>query len=157
MKPSADSKEWLRVKALWEARIREIGEIVERKGQLTDFIRELGTFADWVPFIPEDLGNFYSMIELSGLASEDGAAIRLLEFLSSIAEDHAAFVVSLLEKLLQQEREPWFLATESNEVRTILEVAMSSGNEQARSGAVRVINLFGERGDERYRELLMLK
>jgi len=157
VKPSAHSEEWLRVKALWEARIREIGEIVERKGQLTGFIRELGAFADWVPFIPEDLGDSYSMIEVSGLASENGAAIRLLEFLSSIAEDHATFVVSLLEKLLQQEREPWFLGTESDEVRTILEAAMSSGDEQARSCAVSVINLFGERGDERYRDLLKLR
>lgn len=157
VKPSADSKEWLRVKALWEARVREIGEIVERKGHLTGFIRELGAFTDWVPFIPEDLGNFYSMIEVSGLASENGVAIRLLEFLSSVAEDHAAFVVSLLEKLLRQERAAWFMATESDEVRTILEVAMSSGDEQARSYAVRVINLFGERGDERYRDLLRLK
>jgi len=62
-----------------------------------------------------------------------------------------------LEKLLQQERESWFLATESDEVRTILEVAMSSGDEQARSSAVSVINLFGERGDERYRDLLKLR
>jgi len=110
-----------------------------------------------VPLIPEDLGNFYRMIELSGLVSENWAAIRLLEFLSSVAGDHAPFVSALLEKLLRQEREPWFLATESDTVRTILEVAMSSGDEHARSCAVRVINLFGERGDERYRGLLKLK
>lgn len=157
VKPSADSEEWLRVRALWEARVRTVGEIVEREGHLTGFIKELGAFTDWVPFIPEDFENFYPMIEVSALASENGAAIRLLEFLSSVAEDHAAFVVSLLEKLLQQERAAWFLATESDEVRTILEVAMSSGDEQARSCAVRVINLFGERGDERYRGLLKLK
>ena len=154
VEPIADSEEWLRVKVLWGARFRAIGEIAERDGQLTGFIKELGAFTGWVPLIPEDLGNFYSMIEMSGLVSENWDAIRLLEFLSSVAIDHAPFVVSFLEKLVQQDRGPWFLATEYDTIRTILEIAMSSGDEQARSCAVRVINLFGERGDERYRDLL---
>ena len=153
-KPSADSEEWLRVKALWEARVRAIVEILGSEGQLTNFVRELSAFTAWVPFIPEDLGDFYPMIELSELASENGDAIRLLKFLSSVAQNHAYFVASLLEKLLRQERGPWFLATEYDTIRTILETAMRSGDEQAKSCAVRVINLFGERGDERYRELL---
>jgi len=154
IKPSADSEEWLRVKALWEMRVRAIGEIAEREGQLTSFIKELGAFTSWVPLIPEDLGNFYSMIKVSGLVSENPDAIKLLKFLPSVAGDHAPFVVSFLEKLLQQDRGPWFLATEYDTIRTILEAAMSSGDEQARSCAVRVTNLFGERGDERYRDLL---
>jgi len=65
-------------------------------------------FTGWVPLIPEDLGNFYPMIEVSGLVSENWDAIRLLEFLSSVAADHAPFVVSLLEKLVHQERGPLF-------------------------------------------------
>ena len=154
IKPSADSEEWRRAKALWEARFRAIGEIAEREGQLTGFVRELSAYTGWVPYIPEDLGNFYSMIEVSGLVSEDPDAIKLLKFLSPVAGDHASFVVSLLEKLMRQERGPWFLIHEADTIRTILEAAVSSNDEQARSCAVRVINLFGERGDERYRDLL---
>lgn len=155
VKPSADSEEWRRTKALWEGRFRAIGEIAEREGQLTGFARELSAYTGWVPYIPpEELGNFYPMIEVSGLASENPDTIRLFEFLSSVAADHAPFVVSLLEKLMGQERGPWFLIHEADTIRTILKVAISSGDEQARSCAVRVINLFGERGDERYRDLL---
>jgi hypothetical protein len=155
VKPSADSDEWLRAKVLWEVRFRMIGgEIAERERQLTGFTKELGAFTGWVPLIPEDLGDFYPMIEQSGLVSENWDAIRLLEFLSSVAGNHAPFVFSCLEKLVRQDRGSWFLATEYDTVRAILETAMNSGDEQARSCAVRVINLFGERGDERYRDLL---
>jgi hypothetical protein len=155
VKPSADSEEWQRVKTLWEARDHAIREIAEREGQFTGFVRELSAYTGWVPFIPpEELGDFYPMIEVSGLASENPDAIKLLKFLSSVAGDHASFVVSLLEKLIDQERGPWFLIHEADTIRTILEAAMSSDDEQARSCAVRVINLFGERGDERYRDLL---
>ncbi len=34
---------------------------------------------------------------------------------------------------------------------------MSSDDDQTKSCAVRVVNLFGERGDERYRDLLDLR
>jgi hypothetical protein len=152
---SPDSEEWRRVKTLWEARDRTIREIAEREGHLTGFVRELSAYTGWVPFIPpEELENFYPMIERSGLISENWDAIRLLEFFASVAGDHAPFVISFLERLVQQDRGPLFLATKYDIIRTILEAAMNSGDEQARSCAVRVINLFGERGDERYRDLL---
>jgi hypothetical protein len=156
VKPSADSEEWLRAKILWETRVKAIGKIFEREGQFTGFTEELGAFARWVPLIPEDLGDFYPLIELAGLASEKGDTIRLLEFLSQVAEDHAPFVVSLLEKLVRQERGQWFWTAKYGTIRTILEAAIRSGDEQAKSCAVRIINLFGERGDERYRDLLKL-
>ena len=86
--------------------------------------------------------------------STPGQSSRTKRFMSSVAGEHASFVVSLLEKLMGQERGPWFLIHEGDTIRTMLKVAVSSGDEQARSCAVRVINLFGERGDERYRDLL---
>jgi hypothetical protein len=42
----------------------------------------------------------------------------------------------------------------SDEIQNILETAMHSGDKGARESAVRVINLYGERGEERYRDLL---
>jgi hypothetical protein len=156
VKPSANSEEWLRARALWETRVRAIEESTGKKGQLAGFTKELAAFTGWVPFIPEDLGDFYRLIELAALASENGDTIRLLEFLSKVAEDHTPFVVAVLEKLLGQERGPWFWTAEHGTIRTVLEAAIRSSDEETKSCAVRIINLFGERGDERYRALLKL-
>ena len=157
VKPVTDSEEWLRVKALWKMRIRTIKEIAEGGGHPTSFKKELGAFAEWVPLIPENLGYFYSMIELSALASGIGGMGRLIEFFSSEITDHVPFAVSLLEKLLQQEgRDPWWILARDEAIRIILETATSSDDEQAKSCAIRIINLLGERGIERYRDLLKL-
>jgi hypothetical protein len=159
-RPAADSDEWLRASTLWEARFRTIGEeIVERGVQPTGHFAELGAFVRWVPFIPENLESFYPMIRIATLASNDGAVNELIEFLASVAPNHAPFTVSLLEELLKQShRGPWFLRAgrTAGHVRTILEAATSSGDAGAKSCTERVVNLFGTRGDERFRDLLDL-
>ncbi len=158
VKPVTDSEEWLRAKVLWEARSRTIEEATEwKEEQLASFAQELAAFVDWIPFIPENLGNFYSLIESSVIVSGKGRSGELIRFLSSVAADHASFVVSLLEKLVQKEQDRWFLIHEGNAVRAMLEAAMTSDDEQAKLCAVRVINLFGQLGNERYRDLLKLR
>jgi len=157
VKPRADSEEWVRVKTLWVAGVQVIVEATNGQTEkLAGFVNELGAFSRWVPYIPENLEDFYSMIELSGLVAERGNVIDLLRFLGMVAKEHAHFVVSFLEKLLNRERDFWFWGPNSKVVRTVLEVAMTSDDEATRACAVRIINLFGERGDERYRDLLRL-
>jgi len=159
VKHDANSAEWLRARTLWETRFRRIAEeIVERGGQPAKYNAELSAFIGWVPFIPENLENFYPMIRNAALASDEGDVNEFIEFLSSVAENHAPFAVLLLEELLKQgNRGPWFLRAghTAGHVRGILEAAMRSDDE-TKSRAVRVVNLFGERGDERYRDLLSL-
>ncbi len=158
VKPDADSEEWLRTRTLWEARFRIIVQTAERGGQLTEYLMELSAFTRWVPFVPGDLEDFYPMIKTAALASDEGDVRELIEFLSPVSADHAHFTVSLLEDLLKQvNRRSWFLRDGhiAVHVRNILEAAMDS-DDQTRSCAVRVVNLFGRRGDERYRDLLDL-
>ena len=157
VKLDVDSEEWLHTRTLWETRFRTIAETAEREGQLTECLMELSAFTRWVPFIPGDLEDFYPMIRVAALASDEGDVNELIEFLASVAVDHAPFAASLLEELLKQgNRGPWFLkgGRTARHVRNILEAAMSSHDDQTKSCAVRVVNLFGERGDERYRDLL---
>lgn len=153
------SEEWFRVKELWEARIQTINEIVVQGGELIAHLNELKAFTRWVLFIPEDLRNFYPLIKISALAADDGDVNELIEFLASFNDEHAPFTVSLLEALLEQShRGSWFLRDRHSAeyVQKMLETAMDSGDEQTKASAARVINLFGKRGDERYRDLLDL-
>ena len=108
-------------------------------------------------YFPEDLDDFYPKIELAVLLSENWQVVKLMEFLAQTADVNAYIAVALLEKSLKQDRGTWFLAGRSVEIEKILSTAMISESSEARSSAVRVINLFGERGEERYRELLRLR
>jgi len=154
--PGLDSKQWSRAKILWQERFLAILHSMKTEPGVGRFVKELAAFAGWVPFIPENLAGFYNMIELSALACERWETVELLQFLSSVTRDHLVFVVCLLEKLVQREEWPRFLASKAEMVRSILELAITSGDAEAKSCAVRVINLFGMRGDERYRDLLNL-
>ncbi len=160
VKPGANSAEWLRARTLWETRFRTIAKEILEQGELpTEYIAELSAFIRWVPFIPENVEDFYSMIRIAALVSDEGDVNELIEFLSSVAVNHAPFAVSLLEELLTHgNRGPWFLRAGHivGHVRNILDAAIKSGDDKAKSCAVRVINLFGERGDERNRDLLGL-
>jgi len=159
VKPAASADEWVRVKSFLNNRFYTIIEEVNAKEkQPQKHLEELSAYVEWVPFIPEDLEEFYPMIKLSALASEEFKVNQFIEFLSPIANEHAYFSISILEDLLNQEhRSLWFLRAGHDvvHVRNIIEAAKESGDDEAKDCAIRVINLFGERGDERYRDLLV--
>lgn len=156
-KPEADSEEWSRTRALLETRLQSFLDVVDQGGEPNGYVKELSAFTRWVPFIPGDIKNFYSLIKIATLLSDDGDVNKLVEFLSSVAPQHAPFAVSLLEMLLKQRiRGSWFLRDRhsAENVRKILVAAMNSEEEDTKSCAERVVNLFGKRGDERHRDLL---
>jgi hypothetical protein len=156
VKPDTSSKGWLRAKELWETRFRIITKCEDQSIDK----KELSAFTEWVPFIPGELKEFYPMIKVSALSSDEGNVNKLIEFLSSPADRHTSFTVSLIEDLLKQrDRGPWFLRIGSTTISIylLLATAMSSHDANVRSCAARVINMFGELGDERYRELLDIK
>lgn len=157
--PSNKSDEWQRAKMIWKERFDRIKVGAEQENALEGFTQELDAFSSWIPFIPENLAYFYEDITLAVLSSQNGSVHNLLDFFVSIANEHVFFVVSLLEALVQQDRGSWFWMTRDkvDQVRTILETALQSTDENAKVGAIRIINIFGAQyGDERYRDLLAL-
>jgi hypothetical protein len=61
-----------------------------------------------------------------------------------------------LRKRTEWTRSRWSTTLEYEAIRKVLKAAMGSGEEDTVSSAMRIINLFGERGDERYQSLLKL-
>jgi hypothetical protein len=137
-------------------RFQAANEAFQQTEGLEGFVRELAAFVKWVPFVPESLNGLYPRIELSARLAENPDVVELVKFLSETVDQNVTIAVTLLEELLDQDRDPWFWMPQHSEIHKILSTAMASAIEEVRSTAVRVINLLGERGDERYRELLKL-
>lgn len=155
VKPDADSEEWQRAKALWIARVQAMTEAAEKKGNLERFLQEVGAYTGWVPYVPSgEFEDLFPLIEVSVRFCDSHQVHEVIEFLPSTLDEHARLAMRLLEGIVEQSAERWFMASEHEAVRSILEAAMGSGDEEVVGSAVRVINRFGERGDERYRLLL---
>jgi hypothetical protein len=97
------------------------------------------------------------MILIGALVLEEVDLRLLLEYFSTEGLEYCGFAAEVLGELLEQEhRREWFLQGRhaSEPIMTILKKAITSGDEAARQSAIDVINQFGERGDDGYRELL---
>jgi hypothetical protein len=156
VEPSANSQEWQRVETLWRARFRFANHTIQQTGHLGNLHAELAAFARWVPSIPEALDDLYPEIRLSLRLADNSLAARVVEFLAHTVNENLGIAVALLEEVVEQDRGPWFLIAQRDQVYDILSSAMKSEDLEIQSAAVRVINLFGERGNEHYRELLDL-
>ena len=149
----ADSPEWNRMKTLWHKRYNLIREGLQSNDS-KEFHNELATYLLWVPNIPEPLENYYEMIETSALIAETHFLLRLFEYLTTVVEDHTLFIISLFEKLLVRGIPPYFTIAKREDIEIILNKALTSDDSLSKESAIRVINIFGEHGDERYRDLL---
>lgn len=150
-----DSTEWLRMKKLWFKRYAIIQK-AQGYDQIDSYREELATYLLWVPLLPEPLEEFYKMVESSALVAGESYLVILFEYLATVVTDHPRFVVTIYEKVLLRGFPPYFIAADRGEVESILETALQSSDQQAKDSAIRIINFFGERGDERYRSLLKL-
>lgn len=155
-KPEADSVKWQRVKSLWETRFEVFQRIIEYPDALKNYRQELRAFGTWLPLIPDDLADYYEGLTWALLASENGEIHQQFEFITSLADTHLGFVVTLLKELVQQDRDRWFWLEPKLQtgVRNILESALHSDNTQAKNDAVEIINAFGANDNDRYKDLL---
>ena len=144
------SDEWQAIKSFWLQRY----EYIKNQKDLNGFKEELVAYLSWVPHIPELLEVFEKMIETSTTVAESRHLTRLFEYLAKVVSDHPTFVTNLLEKSLLRTDLPYGLLALPDKIQQILETALGSEDKGARESAIRVINLYGERGEERYRDLL---
>lgn len=147
---SSQSDEWKRLKYFWRQRYT----FIQTQEKHDNYKEELAAFLLWVPHIPEPLKSFEEMIEASALVAKDWNLINLFEYLAKVANDYPAFVINLFEKSLRRTDLPYFFIAQSEVILKILNTAIHSEDQEARESAIRAINLYGERGDEGYRDLL---
>jgi hypothetical protein len=144
------SIEWKRLKSLWQRRYEYIKE--QENGD--NYRKELAAFLLWVPHIPETLNSFEELIKASAAVADQWQLLNLFEYLAKVVNNYPAFCVSLCEMSLHRGDIQYFFMARREQVKTILQAAIHSGIHDAQESAIRVINLFGERGDESYRDLL---
>ena len=82
--------------------------------------------------------------------------MQLLDYAVAYCEQSPRESVTLLWETVSSAKEAWWRANEDIEEK-ILRAAMTSGDEEARQIAIDIINLRGEQGFYKWRELLSLK
>ena len=151
-KPVADSGEWRRAKDLWRART----DAAQSAEDQTQFAEELLGFLRWLDSVPEGLGALYSLIE-AGIPHYElarGPGRSLPEFLTRESAHYPFEACQLLSQLLENRDESVGALLRPEEIRTILEQAISSANPDAVSCAVDAVNRLGELGVWAYEDLL---
>ena len=91
------------------------------------------------------------VITLAGKVEPDH---MIYERLAALVEKRPAEVMECLSRMVEVEKEGWGLLGSKEEIRSILQSAMTCGDQRARETAMVVINRLGERGYLEYRDLL---
>lgn len=149
-KPARDSDLWSKMRRLWERKVAAMSG-TDTPNELRE---ELSSFAWWLEDAPENLGELYDLLEPIVPYLEVGTQGRhVLEYLAKQAEAFPTKASRLLLKMAKDVPDNIYLSREEP-VRQILETAIRSTEAEAKTTANSIINLFGERGDYRYRDLL---
>jgi len=149
-KPRKNDDLWLKLRRLWEVRVA----VVLEADASYEIREELSGYAWWLKNTPENLGELYNLLEPIVPCLEVGTQGR--HFLEYLAEQAEAFPTEASRFLLRMAKEApgsIYLSRE-DPVRQILEAANRSGEAEAKKNVHDIVNLFGERGDYRYGDLL---
>ena len=108
----------------------------------------------WLAYCPKTLEQLYHMLFASiKYFQEVFNARQLTNYAAGYCEQSPFEAVSLLGDIIKTAKEAWWIPEEEVE-RSILCAAMQSNNANAKDIAIYLINLHGERGDYRWRDLL---
>jgi len=149
-KPGKGADLWLKIRRLWETRVAATSEA----NVSYEMREELSSYAWWLKDTPENLDELYALLEPIVPYLEIGTHGR--HFLEYIAEQAKLFPTKaslLLLKMAREVPDNIYLSREEP-VRQILEACNRSAEEEAKENVRKIVNLFGERGDYRYRDLL---
>ncbi len=146
-KPADNSDYWQRLKIYWLARLD--------KPSLGGKSKEISTFAYWLSSAPENVGELKDLISKTLPFIQLGGEIRhIVEYLLTQADTNLKVVSELLLSLVSISFDEFRYATSNRELREILLKMLSSKSPYIRSMGHKVINIFGERGDSSFRDLI---
>lgn len=147
-----ESEEWERLKELWQSRL----DAASRGGPPAPADDEMMAFTGWLQFVPENLAGLYDLVRqllpFLGSGSRVVHATEVIEYLERQSPAYPTLATALLMEVLKTSRHSAGLS--SAHIRPILEVAMTSGDNEAIERGIEAINLLGEMGRYEYRDLL---
>ena len=146
------SEVWQRCWRLLQMRLEKAEtEEVTKNGQ------EIANYMRWLVSAPMTLDQLYETLLKSVKYFQDRFDVmQLLDYAVTYCEQSPREAISLLRETISSAKEPWWRANEDVEEK-ILRAAMTSADEEARQIAIDIINLRGEQGFYKWRELLSLK
>lgn len=148
---AAKRKVWPQLQVLWETRIAAADAVPNP----AEFRVELSAYFGWLRGTPEGIGVLYPLIERTLPYMQEGVySDLLLEYLQKQATTYPKLAVHVLLQIMTVGVGP--PQYKQDKVTDILIMAMKSGNSDARTDAIRAINLFGEFGEYAYSDLLNL-
>ena len=149
-KPGKEAGLWLKIRRLWETRIAATLE-VDASYEMRE---ELSSYAWLLKETHENLDELYALLEPIVPYLEVGTHGRhFLEYLAEQAKLFPTKASLLLLRMAREVPDNIYLSREEP-VRQILEAANRSVEGEAKENVRKIVNLFGERGDYRYKDLL---
>jgi hypothetical protein len=149
-KPGKGNGLWLKIRHLWEIRLAVASEAQASY----DMREELSSYAWLLKDTPENLDEIYALLEPIVPYLEVGTQDRhVVEYLAEQAKVFPTKASLLLLKMVREVPDSIYLSREEP-VRQILETVNGSVEPGAKENVSKIVNLFGERGDYRYRDLV---
>ncbi|MBE0684043.1 MAG: hypothetical protein IH589_19245 [Anaerolineales bacterium] len=148
--PSVEDVTWKKIWGLWQWRT-EVANDAENKGAFT---KEISSFSRLLKNVPVNLLELNSIIEQTLTFKSDGFETQeIIEFLGKHSEKFPNLAVSNLHKIVLSSKQFYLLEDTKKGVEQTLTSAMNS-DDTSRAKAIEIINVFGERGDYSWRQLL---
>jgi hypothetical protein len=140
---------WNRCWTLWQNRIEtaETEDVSQNTQEISDYMR-------WLKICPLGVDVLYPVLYKSIKYFNIGYHVKILnKYIANYCDQFPLEAVILLKKSIIDIKESWWKPEDKDEEK-ILNAAMASGNEEARSIALEIINYRGEQGDYRWKKFI---
>jgi hypothetical protein len=141
---------WRRKWRLMKWRVKRAAE----SGDVDEFREEVSAYMRWLEHAPIGFEEMHPIVCKAIPFLRDGYHKKLvIDYLAIHCLEHPFETVSVLLQIIKLPHEGWFRLYEDNAGR-IMQAAMNSSDHTARQIAIDAINVLGELGDFRWKELL---
>jgi len=148
--PSAENIIWQKIWGLWQWRIEEATQSNSRD----NYSKEITNFSRLLKHCPLDLEELNPIIEQTLTFKFNGfEAGEIIDYLGKNSENFPGLAISNLQKIILSSQEFYILEDTKKSIEQILTSAMNA-DDNSKTNAIEIINVFGERGDYSWRHLL---
>ena len=141
---------WQKIWRLWQWRIEEAISSEDR----SIFAKEIANFCRLLKNTPLELPELYSTLQRTLEFKIEGFEVQLIiEYLGENSEKHPDLAVAVLHEIVSSGRSFYLVTGTEKSVERIFTSA-AHAHKEAKAKAVEIINIFGERGDYKWRPFL---
>lgn len=149
-RPSAEDVMWQKIWSLWQWRIEKATASDDR----SIYTKEITNFCRLLKNVPLELPELYPTLQRTLEFKAEGYEVQLIiEYLGENCEKHPSLAVSMLHEIVLSGRSFYLITNTEKSVEKIF-MSVTQADEEAKVKAIEIINIFGERGDYKWRPFL---